>query len=163
MSHSLPFGACALLLTACIGKAEPKGPTEVELCGSDVPHEVVASLSPTPGNASPSALSAGGSTRTGISSLSSKVGHGLLAIDVNQRPFKPTIPGRCVTRGTSYALRLWVCVSEEGAVSDVTITRPSRAILNERVPEAVRLWKYRPYLVDGVAKPFCYPLVYRVQ
>jgi hypothetical protein len=47
---------------------------------------------------------------------------------------------------------LHVCISREGVVEKVTpIAGP--AALRETVMRTVMLWRYRPYLVDGVAVP----------
>jgi TonB family protein len=61
-----------------------------------------------------------------------------------------------------YPVTLEICVSEEGRVSNVTVTRRAgNDDIDNLVCSAVKSWRYRPRMVAGVARPFCHPIVIR--
>jgi TonB family protein len=61
-----------------------------------------------------------------------------------------------------YPVTLEICVSAEGSVSNVTVTRRAgNDDIDTLVCSAVRSWRYRPRMVAGVARPFCHPIVIR--
>jgi hypothetical protein len=47
-------------------------------------------------------------------------------------------------------------------VSSLRIVRPSIPRVDFQIRSVVPRWRYRPYLVDGQALPFCYALNYRL-
>jgi hypothetical protein len=61
-------------------------------------------------------------------------------------------------RKRTYAFLLQVCVSESGQVDRVIIDRGARPDLDVFLAKAIRTWRYRPWIVSGMARPFCHPL-----
>jgi hypothetical protein len=57
-----------------------------------------------------------------------------------------------------------ICVSERGSVNDVRL-RGGSGVLERVLRDAITSWRYRPYVVGGVATPFCHVLrlAYRAQ
>lgn len=96
--------------------------------------------------------------------LTMKAGHGLIAINTNVRPYKPNtdVIQELVERGETYVAQLFICVSAQGTVSSVKITKPSHPALDRQIPTVIPRWRYKPYLVEGRPTPFCYPLRYKV-
>jgi len=68
----------------------------------------------------------------------------------------PRLPEPLRAPGAAYVVVLDVCVSNEGAVSDVMITRGATDPLDTAVRAAVRTWRYRPLIVAGTPMPFCH-------
>jgi hypothetical protein len=91
------------------------------------------------------------------------VGHGLLAIDAQQLPYRVRVSREYVICGDEHVSQIQICVTEDGTVSDVKILRPSIPAIDLQLPKVLALWKYRPYLVDGRPTAFCYPMNHRVR
>jgi hypothetical protein len=94
--------------------------------------------------------------------LPTPVGHGLLAVDAQQHPYKILVPEEYVACGAKYVSQVRVCVNEGGTVSSVKILTSSIPVIDLQLPKVLALWKYRPYLVDGRPTAFCYAMNYRV-
>jgi hypothetical protein len=94
--------------------------------------------------------------------VETRTGHGLLAIDPQDKPFRALVPPRYVSCGELVST-LRICVSEAGAVSDMQILRPSLPIVDVQLAQVIPRWRYRPYFLQGRATPFCYVLRYRVR
>jgi hypothetical protein len=67
--------------------------------------------------------------------------------------------GDRVWGATEYRVFVDVCVSEEGLVSDARVRETTDAELDPLVLKAIASWRYRPYVVQGTALPFCHPIV----
>jgi protein TonB len=59
--------------------------------------------------------------------------------------------------GAVYRVLVKICVSAVGDVDKATITQGSDPLANEEALRVARTFKYRPFLVNGVGAPFCYP------
>jgi hypothetical protein len=71
----------------------------------------------------------------------------------------PSLPdGSWSWRKRTYAFLLQVCVSDSGQVDRVVIDRGARPDLDAYLAAAIRTWRYRPWIVSGMARPFCHPL-----
>jgi TonB family protein len=90
--------------------------------------------------------------------LSPAQGSGYLAIDPSIDPYKPHLPLKLPPGRHEWAL-LKVCVSAQGTVTDVKILKPANMPgADAAMQKAVLFWRYRPYLRDGKAVPFCLPV-----
>jgi TonB family protein len=88
--------------------------------------------------------------------------HELLAIDPQARPYRVLLPQAYVDDGDEYVSRVRVCVTESGEVANVDVLKPSIAAVDEQLPKVISRWHYRPYVIEGQATAFCYPMNYRV-
>jgi hypothetical protein len=59
---------------------------------------------------------------------------------------------------TQFAPLLEVCVSTEGAVTEVKIKEAAGPEVDDVLKSAVRNWRYRPRVVAGSPRPFCHPI-----
>lgn len=58
-----------------------------------------------------------------------------------------------------YLMLLEVCVSREGGVSDVRVKESATPEIDALVTTTIRsVWRYRPRVIAGVARPFCHPI-----
>jgi outer membrane biosynthesis protein TonB len=54
-----------------------------------------------------------------------------------------------------------VCVSEKGATAGLKLTRSSgNPTIDNLMKRAVGQWRYRPFVRDGAATPFCWNATY---
>ena len=90
-------------------------------------------------------------------------GHKLLAINPRVSPYRVTVPEVCVSDGEVYRSMIRICVTETGTVSEATLLTPSAPFIEEQLPDAVRRWRFHPYLLDGRPTSFCYDLRYMVR
>lgn len=88
--------------------------------------------------------------------------HELLAIDPQERPYRVLLPQTYLEGGSEYVSRVRVCVTESGDVANVDVLQPSIAAVDQQLPKVISRWHYRPYMVEGQATAFCYPMNYRV-
>lgn len=65
----------------------------------------------------------------------------------------PVYPPEAVKKQEEGMVIMEVVVDKQGNVADVNITSGENPVLSKAAVEAVRQWKYRPYLKDGVPKP----------
>ncbi len=86
-------------------------------------------------------------------------GKDLLAIDPRVSPYTVTLPEICVGNFLGASL-LQICVSEAGSVTGVEILEPSVPWLDRQIPEVIGRWKFRPFLLNGRAQPFCFTTPY---
>jgi hypothetical protein len=70
----------------------------------------------------------------------------------------PSLPSSLSRRGARYVAAVEICVSTKGSVSGVNFRQRSAPDLDRALYESIRTWRYRPWLRDGVAAPFCHPL-----
>jgi len=68
----------------------------------------------------------------------------------------PRLPRSLNIHGKVYSVELQLCVATDGQVSHVGLRRGAARELDEIVVATARTWRYRPYVVDGVARPFCH-------
>lgn len=97
--------------------------------------------------------------------LGAKIGHLQLLINPNVDPYKVQLPPsleRLTRSGTQFSAILRVCVSAQGAVTDVKVLRGADPSIDSQIPVVLRRWKYRPYQVDGRPEPFCYNFRYEI-
>jgi hypothetical protein len=92
-----------------------------------------------------------------------QAGHSLLAINPLEAPYKVFVPEYCVPPGEMYSSVLKICVDAAGNVSAVTILTTSLPIIDSQLPYVVSRWRYHPYVVEGLATPFCYNTKYTVR
>jgi hypothetical protein len=57
-----------------------------------------------------------------------------------------------------YSMLFRICVSTEGTVSNVVVLKSANADADQVLCTAIEKWRYRPRIVDGVARPFCHPI-----
>lgn len=131
-------------------------------CNAALPEEVIAAVAG-PSEPSPPLLDAGGLESMEIAMLGTQAGHGLLAIDPQVYPYKVFVPEHCVPLGEEFVTQVRICADALGNVSGVSILRYSLPIIDSQLPDVIARWRFDPYIVDGRATPFCYPLNYRVR
>ena len=86
-----------------------------------------------------------------------------LLSDLKQPPHQPTPPELARPGGVYWGLYK-TCVSATGEVTDVTTIKGAHHAdsevavppLDSRWVEAIKTWRYQPYLREGSAIPFCY-------
>jgi protein TonB len=85
-----------------------------------------------------------------------------LAINPTVPPYCcPTIP-RALEDADSFSAVLRVCVSTQGEVTEVRILRGAGPALDSQIPAFVQRWRYKPLLVNGEPRAFCYPVRYEI-
>jgi hypothetical protein len=67
-----------------------------------------------------------------------------------------SLPRSLNVRGRTYRLQVQACISAEGRVEQVVLQKGAVPELDAQVMTDVRLWRYRPRLVQGKPSPFCY-------
>lgn len=173
-------GAIPDVIPALPPRDEPQPPSPGDAGGADdyPPPDLV----PAPGTTAPTAARPEGNASSGATPAASEAldvpeviaalptihlptrqGHRLLAIDPKERPYKVNVPRQYVVCGEEYVSQIRICVSEAGLVSSMWILKHSIPVIDLQLPAVVLRWRYEPYLVDGRATAFCYPLNYRVR
>jgi TonB family protein len=71
----------------------------------------------------------------------------------------PRLPAALWPSFHPYVVRVELCVSEEGEVTDAVLLSNASARLDPLVLDAVRTWRYEPRLVAGRPDPFCHSVV----
>jgi hypothetical protein len=95
------------------------------------------------------------------------VGAAQLISDIQKGRYRASLPRELAGPGRVYWGLYKICVGTNGAVSKVNVIRssalvedgqpgPAARTLDGRWTTAIRSWRYRPYVVAGVAVPFCY-------
>jgi len=59
--------------------------------------------------------------------------------------------------GAVYRLLVKVCVSTAGSVEKLTIMKGSDPLADAEALRVLKTYRFRPFLVNGTAAPFCYP------
>ena len=90
--------------------------------------------------------------------IAPNIGSGQLAIEVNEAPYRPTLPAGLNALGSTYMGMYKICVNDGGAVVNVSTVKSAHPQLDPRWMETIKLWRYRPYTVDGKPTAFCYTL-----
>jgi TonB family protein len=95
----------------------------------------------------------------GFVRLSTSRGHSQLTMDPRKALRKLEVPESCeADQDREYVSVVRICVSAEGAVSNVDVLQPSAPIVDRKAQEKMRDWRYHPYVVDGQPRGFCYRL-----
>jgi protein TonB len=95
--------------------------------------------------------------------LTTKAGVNLLAINPNVSPYKVRVDEEMIERGQVKSAQLYICVNANGSVKSVKITRKSIPPIDRQIPTVIPRWRFKPYLVDGKAAEFCFPMIYTVK
>jgi hypothetical protein len=70
----------------------------------------------------------------------------------------PRLPQELARTGRKYPVDLEICVDQRGAVANVHVEAGGPEQLNDVLVPAVRTWRYRPYTVGGLSRPFCHSM-----
>ncbi|MFZ5896555.1 MAG: protein kinase domain-containing protein [Myxococcota bacterium] len=115
----------------------------------------VAAVNPPPPSAA--APKAGGPRK-----LSSKLGHGQLAVNPTAEPFRAHLPRALERSGQTFSTTVNICVNTEGSVTGIGFLRSADPGVDREVSRALSRWRYRPLIEGGRAVPFCYVLKYEI-
>jgi protein TonB len=100
--------------------------------------------------------------QSGPKAVSAGIGTRQLLVNPAVAPYCcPKIP-RALERTSSFTSHLRVCVTASGQVYDVKILKGAGPAIDSQIPAFVRRWRYRPMVVDGEARAFCYPVTYQI-
>jgi hypothetical protein len=86
------------------------------------------------------------------------VGTGQRLTDINDPRFRPTLPGRLNRAGMMVWGLFRICVDTNGAVASVVIMKTAADEVDADWTRVIRTWRYRPYVIDGRATPFCHTI-----
>jgi protein TonB len=70
---------------------------------------------------------------------------------------KGVMPVQLAKPGAVYRLLIKVCVSTAGNVDKLTIMKGSDPLADAEALRVIKTWRFRPFLFNGTAVPFCYP------
>jgi hypothetical protein len=88
-----------------------------------------------------------------------KAGRELIAIDPREPPYSVSLPAVLNRDGMVVWGIFKTCVDSEAHVFNVSVLQSADAVLVDGDWMAqLRSWPHRPYLVDGAASPYCYPI-----
>jgi len=99
---------------------------------------------------------------TGPRMLTPQLGKGLLLIDPNEEQYRVKLPPALERSGVTLYAIVRVCVSAQGAVTDVRVLKGAGAAIDPQIPSVLGRWRYRPFTLNGQPTPFCYPLRYEI-
>jgi periplasmic protein TonB len=68
----------------------------------------------------------------------------------------PVFPPSLRSAGALYVVSAKICVTRGGDVESVSLMQRADPLLDDNVVRAVKGWRYRPLLADGIPVPFCY-------
>ena len=102
-----------------------------------------------------------GSTGNAPVMLAPNVGNSQNITDMSDPRYKPTLPPQLNRAGMMVWGLYKICVNAQGAVTTVNVMKPADPLVDNDWTAKMKLWKYRPYSVNGRAVPFCAPV--RVQ
>jgi len=94
--------------------------------------------------------------------LAPQVARGLLLIDPNDERYRVSLPPALERAGATLSAIVRVCVSAQGAVTEVRLVRGAGPAVDAQIPTVLGRWRYRPLTIDGKPTPFCYPLKYEI-
>jgi TonB family protein len=78
------------------------------------------------------------------------------ATSLRVRDYFPRLPAASWPEARPYIVRVALCVSEAGSVTDAVLQSSASSTLDPLVLAAVRSWRYRPRLIDGTPHRFCH-------
>jgi hypothetical protein len=110
------------------------------------------------------ALPPGGSTPSPVSEpepVLLRNGMDLLIIDRTAPRYTARVPSYCAA-GAPLASKVRICASETGSVTGVQILEPSLPVLDRQLPQVIGHWQFRPYVLLGTPRAFCFDTVYTV-
>jgi protein TonB len=91
-----------------------------------------------------------------------QIGKGLLLIDPNEEQYRVKLPPALERSGVTLFAIVRVCVSAQGAVTDVRVLKGAGPAIDPQIPSVLARWRYRPFTLNGQPTPFCYPLRYEI-
>jgi hypothetical protein len=95
----------------------------------------------------------------GAKFLPPSVGKGQLLSDpVHDERYRPRLPPALNRPGMVVWGLFKMCVDSKGEVIDVFIIKSADLLVDADWVTLLRTWRHRPYLINGVAVPYCYPL-----
>jgi periplasmic protein TonB len=103
-----------------------------------------------------------GAPEQGPRMLAPQVAKGLLLIDPNDERYRVRLPPALERAGVTLSALLRICVSAQGAVTEVRILKGAGPAIDPQIPTVLGRWRYRPLLLDGRPTPFCTPLRYEI-
>jgi hypothetical protein len=98
---------------------------------------------------------------TGPKILPPQVARGLLLIDPSAEQYRVKVPRMMESVAFNFVARLRVCVSAQGTVTQVQVLKGGDPAIDPQFPTVIGRWRYRPYMTDGRAVPWCTLLDYR--
>jgi protein TonB len=99
---------------------------------------------------------------TGPRMLTAQLGKGLLLIDPNEEQYRVKLPPALERSAVTLYAIVRVCVSAQGAVTDVRVLKGAGPAIDSQIPSVLGRWRYRPFTLNGQPTPFCYPLRYEI-
>lgn len=90
--------------------------------------------------------------------LSPKDGRAQITIDPTQEPYRPRLPPALNRDGMVVWGRFKVCVDDGARVFHVSALESADFLVDADWMRRIQTWGHRPYLVDGVAVYYCYPV-----
>jgi hypothetical protein len=60
------------------------------------------------------------------------------------------------------AITAKLCIDDAGHVSNAEIITPLDPATAAEIVDTLRTWRYTPYTSEGVARPACFPMTFRV-
>jgi protein TonB len=99
---------------------------------------------------------------SGPKMLTPQLGKGLLLIDPNEEQYRVKLPPALERSGVTLFAIVRVCVSAQGAVTDVRVLKGAGPAIDPQIPSVLGRWRYRPFTLNGQPTPFCYPLRYEI-
>ena len=91
-----------------------------------------------------------------------QIGKGLLLIDPNEEQYRVKLPPALERSGVTLFAIVRVCVSAQGAVTEVRVLKGAGPAIDPQIPSVLARWRYRPFTLNGQPTPFCYPLRYEI-
>lgn len=98
----------------------------------------------------------------GPATLTANIARAQLLIDPNAEAYKVRLPPALARGADAFYAIVRVCVSDQGAVTDVRVLRGADPAIDPQIPTVLRRWRYRPYQENGRPRPFCYLLRYEI-
>jgi hypothetical protein len=70
----------------------------------------------------------------------------------------PDVPDALKRSHARHDILVQICVDRSGAVERALLQRASRSMLDDLLLNAIRSWRYQPYVLYGASRPFCHLL-----
>ncbi len=96
-----------------------------------------------------------GGTGSGPVNVAPNIGANQNITDMNDPRYRPSLPA-ALNRGGMVVWGLFkLCVSVQGGVTSVQALKPADPLVDQDWIAKIKLWKYKPYTVNGRPVPFC--------